>query len=467
MQARAGQLVFIVAILLLAACRVDEEQVTAVPATPPVSVTSPLEVADQPTTAAQPTTAGQPIAVASPTPAPDQPVTVAATGLATTTDTPVAATATPAATSTALAPVTSIQLQPVAGGFFNPTYLTHAGDERLFVVEQAGTITIIENGQRLRGRFLDIQDRVNAGASEQGLLSVAFHPNYSAEGEPGFGEFFVNYTGPLAGDPETYTIIARYRVSDDPNRADPDSRAVIMNIEQPYANHNGGQLQFGPDGYLYIGMGDGGSGGDPHGHGQNAGTLLGALLRIDVTGQETYAIPPDNPFTNVSGVRDEIWAYGLRNPWRFSFDRATGDLYLADVGQNTWEEVNFQPAPNAGGHNYGWNIMEGTHCFNSDSCDTEGLVLPVAEYGRAGGCSVTGGYVYRGRQFPSLTGTYFFADYCTGTIWGLARQADGRWETTAVYNSGVQISSFGEDRDGELYVINHNGAVLQIRPQNP
>lgn len=344
----------------------------------------------------------------------------------------------------------------LTGGLFRPVYLTHAGDDRLFVVEQMGTIRIIAGGQLLTSPFLDIQDRVGSTANEQGLLSVAFHPDYQVN-----GRFFVNYTN-NNGD----TVIARYQVSAAPNQADPNSEIILLTIPQPYGNHNGGQLQFGPDGYLYVGMGDGGSAGDPHGHGQNPGTLLGALLRLDVnTDENSYTIPANNPFVGQNDRRAEIWAYGLRNPWRFSFDRLTGDLYIADVGQNQWEEVSFQPAESGGGENYGWNVMEGAHCFGQTDCDQSGLVLPIFEYSHnEGGCSVTGGYVYRGQQFPSLTGNYFVADYCSGFIWALVRQADGVWVTNQVLQSGLIISSFGEDVTGELYVVNHSGGIYRLRP---
>jgi glucose/arabinose dehydrogenase len=354
-------------------------------------------------------------------------------------------------------PVTAIQLAFVAGGFTRPTFLTHAFDGRLFVSEQSGQVHIIENGQLLPTPFLNIEDRVGSTELEQGLLSLVFHPDYQQN-----GRFYANYTNKNGN-----TIIARYQVMpDNPELGDPASEQILMTINQPFGNHNGGQLHFGPDGYLYIGMGDGGSGGDPINHGQNPGTLLGTLLRIDVDRGETYTIPATNPFANNDGRAAEVWAYGLRNPWRFSFDRLTGDLYLADVGQREWEEVNFQPAVSAGGQNYGWNILEGTRCYDAESCDTAGLVLPVAEYSHeAGGCSITGGYVYRGSQYTALTGNYFFADYCSGIVWSLFRQVDGIWVQTLVLRSGRTLSSFGEDVNGELYLLDHNqGEVLQIQP---
>jgi glucose/arabinose dehydrogenase len=346
-----------------------------------------------------------------------------------------------------------IDLIPIVeGGLVRPDYLTHAGDDRLFVIEQPGRIRIIKDGQLLDQAFLDITDKVSTNGNERGLLSVAFHPDYKTN-----GQFFVNYTR----RPDGATVIERYTVSsNDPNRADDQSGKVILTIAQAEQNHNGGLIKFGPDGYLYIGMGDGGGAGDRHGaigNGQDLNTLLGKMLRVDVTNQDTYAIPPDNPFGN------EIWSYGWRNPWRFSFDRATNDLYSADVGQNAYEEVNFQPADSTGGENYGWRIMEGLHCFDPrQGCDRSGLVLPVAEYSHPeGGCSITGGYVYRGLDYPVLKGAYFFGDYCTGYIWSLQRDGD-QWLMTKRLESGVSISSFGEDVNGELYVVDHGGAVYQL-----
>ena len=347
----------------------------------------------------------------------------------------------------------ALALEPVVeDGLVRPDYLTYAGDDRLFVVEQSGRIRIIKKGQLLDQLYLDITDKVTTDGNEQGLLSVAFHPDYAAN-----GQFFVNYTR----QPDGATVIERYTVSkDDPDRADDQSGRVILTIAQPEANHNGGQLQFGPDGYLYIGMGDGGGQGDQHGsigNGQNLKALLGKILRIDVTNQDTYVIPATNPFGT------EVWAYGLRNPWRFSFDRASHDLYIADVGQNLYEEVDFQPASSKGGENYGWRIMEGLHCYSpGEGCDQTGLVLPVAEYSHdVGGCSVTGGYVYRGSKYPALQGAYFFGDYCSGIIWSLQRDGD-QWQMTKRLESGLRISSFGEDVDGEVYVIDHGGAIYQL-----
>jgi glucose/arabinose dehydrogenase len=299
--------------------------------------------------------------------------------------------------------------------------------------------------------FLDLS-ALTAASGERGLLSIAFHPHYAQN-----GRFFANYT-----DRNGDTVVARYTVSaGNPNVADPSSRVQILFIAQPFANHNGGQLQFGPDGFLYIGMGDGGSGGDPGNRAQNLSDLLGKMLRIDVEG-EAYTIPPSNPFVTRAGARGEIWAYGLRNPWRFSFDRATGDLWIADVGQGLWEEIDFQPATSIGGENYGWRRMEGTHCFNpSTNCNDGTFVLPVIEYGHTNGaCSVTGGSVYRGARYPRLQGTYIYGDFCNGVIWGATRPSNGAVASRVLIDTNFAISTFGEDANGEVYVADYNGGVL-------
>lgn len=348
-------------------------------------------------------------------------------------------------------------LAQVAGGLQEPVFLTHAGDGsgRLFIVEQPGVIRILQDGALSPEPFLDITERVNDRSNEQGLLGLAFHPQYAAN-----GWFFVNYTD-AGGD----TVIARFQVSSDPDRADPASETVLLTVDQPYPNHNGGDLAFGPDGYLYIGLGDGGSANDPQDNAQNLESLLGKLLRIDVNAPgATYAIPPDNPFAGRPDARPEIWAWGLRNPWRFSFDRATGDLYIADVGQGQIEEVNFQPAGSPGGENYGWRPLEGTRLTGLDRAAPAGAAPPVTEYTHAeGGCSVTGGYVYRGQALPALHGAYFFADYCTGIVWSLARDAAGQWQRQVFDETGFQVSSFGEDAAGELYLLGHrDGGVYQL-----
>jgi glucose/arabinose dehydrogenase len=354
---------------------------------------------------------------------------------------------------TTLATATTLELEPVADGLLQPTAVTHAGDgtKRLFVVLQGGQIMIVEDEQVLAEPFLDIGGLISAGG-ERGLLDVAFHPDYAQN-----GLFFVNYTD-TSGD----TVVARYQVSDDPNQADPGSGQVVLTVEQPQGNHNGGQIRFGPDGYLYIALGDGGGGGDPFGNGQDLTTLLGALLRIDVDTGEPYGVPADNPFVNDPGARGEIWAYGLRNPWRFSFDRETGDLWIADVGQGDWEEINLQPAGSSGGENYGWNIVEGTHCFPPNtSCKTEGLVLPVLEYQNTDGhCSVTGGYRYRGESLEYLQGVFVFGDFCSGTVWGASEGSDGGWTFETLLKTGFRIATFGEDEAGEVYVADYEGGTV-------
>jgi glucose/arabinose dehydrogenase len=351
-------------------------------------------------------------------------------------------------------------LEPLDSTFDQPLHLTHAGDGsgRLFVVEKIGIIQVVQEGQKRPDPFLDIRSKVNAQASERGLLSVAFHPAYETN-----GQFFVNYT-----NQDGHTVVARYHVSSDPNVADPASEEVILTIEQPAANHNGGQVAFGPDGYLYIGMGDGGAAGDPWGNAQNGAALLGKLLRIDVdSGSDSsvlYGIPPDNPFLQRSDVRPEIWALGLRNPWRFSFDRVTGDLYIADVGQNQYEELNFQPARSKGGENYGWNRMEGNACYpEGEPCQQEELEMPVLVYSHQGSnCSITGGFVYRGSAFPAFQGIYFFADYCSGKVWTLCKTLGG-WQSALMLDTGMSISSFGEDEAGELYLTTlWEGKVYQV-----
>jgi glucose/arabinose dehydrogenase len=301
---------------------------------------------------------------------------------------------------------------------------------------------------------LDITASVGSKGDEQGLLSVAFHPDYVNN-----GLLFVDYTN-LNGN----TVLARYHVSANPDTADAASAKILLTIDQPYPNHNGGQLVFGPDSYLYVGMGDGGSQGDPHNNGQNLNSLLGKILRLDVDQGEPYGVPADNPFVGQSGARPEIWAYGLRNPWRFSFDWANGDMYIADVGQDKYEEIDFAAAGTPGGQNYGWRLLEGLHCFNPKTCNpaTLNTVLPIVEYDHSQGCSITGGYVYRGAQFPALTGIYFYADYCSGQLWGLRRETNGSWPQAKLAQLKAKISSFGQDQTGEVYIIDLQGEIFQI-----
>jgi glucose/arabinose dehydrogenase len=365
---------------------------------------------------------------------------------AATTGAPAAATNPPAAPTAAGA--AGVALRLISGALDRPVYVTSADDDsgRLFVVQKAGTIVLLRGGKIAPQPFLDITDRVGSQGSEQGLLSVAFHPHFAQN-----GYLFVDYTD-LNGN----TVVARYTASGD--TADPASEKVLLHIDQPYPNHNGGLVLFGPDSYLYIGMGDGGSAGDPHGNGQNLDALLGKLLRIDVDSGDPYAIPPDNP---ALGGRREVWAYGLRNPWRFSFDRKTRDLYIGDVGQDAVEEIDMQPAKSHGGENYGWNVMEGDTCFRSSSCNPKQFVAPIATYRHDLGCSVIGGYVYRGAAIPALQAAYIFGDYCSGRIWTL-RAGSGGWQRSDLFNNGMPITSFGEDQAGELYLTTLDGKLYQF-----
>jgi glucose/arabinose dehydrogenase len=353
------------------------------------------------------------------------------------------------------------QLVEIATDLARPDFLTHAGDGsgRLFIVSQNGQILIVRDGQVLEQPFLDVSNIISRDASERGLLGLAFHPDYEQN-----GQFFINYT-----DTQGDTAIARYTVStDNPDAAAPNSAQIILQIDKPFSNHNGGDIAFGPDGYLYIGTGDGGSAGDPQDNGQNPVALLGKMLRIDVNstdGDQLYTIPADNPYVNNADLAPEVWAIGLRNPWRFSFDRQTGDLYIGDVGQNQYEEVNFQPADSPGGENYGWNFKEGTHPYSGETAP-DGLIDPFFEYSHPDGhCSVTGGYVYRGEALPELQGVYLFGDYCSTTVWASYRDASGAWQTSVFMQTGRAISSFGEDESGELYLVDHSGSILQLTAQ--
>jgi len=358
--------------------------------------------------------------------------------------------------SVTLLPVVSrgaLSMLPFAPSLKSPVFLTHARDQsgRLFILEQPGTIRILERGKLLDVPFLDIKERVFFGG-EQGLLGLAFHPEYRLN-----GRFFVNYTRKDDGA----TVIAEYHRSEQVDRAGREERILLL-IPQPYPNHNGGMIAFGPDGYLYIGMGDGGSGGDPQNRAQNKNELLGKLLRIDVNNLAPYGIPTDNPFVK-SKEYHEVFAIGLRNPWRFSFDRETGDLWLADVGQNRWEEVNVVRK----GGNYGWRVMEGFHCFNlPEPCGKENFISPLLEYDHQGGrCSITGGYVYRGKAIPALVGTYLYGDFCSGELF-LVRTTQGGQVSGEPWalKTNAAISSFGEDESGEIYLLDLKGAVYQLAP---
>lgn len=355
--------------------------------------------------------------------------------------------------------VFDLGLELVADGFDRPVVMLDAddGSGRMFVVEQSGRVRIISDGATLETPYLDISDQITTG-NEQGLLGMALHPTF-----PDTGEFFIYYT-----DLDGHSHVERWQQSDaDPNVADAASVEQILFVEQPYPNHNGGHLLFGPDGYLYIGLGDGGSGGDPDGNAQNTQTLLGSILRIDVDNRDgdlPYAIPEDNPFASGEGGRPEIWAWGLRNPWRFSFDRETGDFYAGDVGQGEYEEVDYLPAGQQGA-NFGWPITEGFACYEAAECDTSDTTPPIFAYGHnESGCSVVGGYVYRGEEAADLIGTYLLADYCIGTIWGLEQDANGEWIASGPVDTEMNISSFAEDADGEVYVLDLNGGIYQVVP---
>ena len=352
-----------------------------------------------------------------------------------------------------------ITLARVASGFSSPLDLENAGDGtgRLFVVEQAGTIRILQNGAVLATPFLDITAKVTSGG-ETGLLGLSFHPGYAQN-----PRFYINYTRTTAG--QLQTVIAEYQAAaGNPNIADPNSERILLVVDQPFANHNAGQLAFGADGMLYFGLGDGGSGGDPFGNGQNTQVLLGKMLRIDVDHTSTgkaYAIPPDNPFVSGGGL-PEIWAYGFRNPWRFSFDPPTGRIFVADVGQDAYEEVDIVTKA----ANYGWNVMEGTHCYNpATGCNTTGLTLPIADYAHSEGDTVIGGFVYHGALIPNLQNAYVFGDFSNGKIWMLQESAPNNWTRTLLLTTARPISSFGRDEAGELYAVDYSGSVLQVSPQ--
>ena len=361
----------------------------------------------------------------------------------------------PAPFPSALPQPDTAKWQAVASGLENPIGIAAPADGsgRLFVLEQPGRIRVIRDGDLLDQPFLDITGQVGC-CGERGLLGLAFHPGYSEN-----RYFYINYT-----DRNGDTSISRFQVfADDPDVADSGSEKRLLYVPQPYPNHNGGAVVFGPDGYLYLGLGDGGSGGDPHGNGQSTQTLLGKILRIDVDGGDPYAIPPDNPFVAGGGL-PEIWAYGLRNPWRLAFDPANGDLYIGDVGQNAYEEIDYFPAGSGGGANFGWNYREAAHPFQGNPPGDLSLIDPVAEYGHDQGCSVTGGVVYRGAALPDWHGVYLYGDYCSGLVWGLRRTPEGSWQSGLLYETGGNVASFGEDEAGEVYLADYSGTVYRLSP---
>jgi glucose/arabinose dehydrogenase len=351
--------------------------------------------------------------------------------------------------------------QEVVGGLSLPVGLVSARDNsgRLFIIEQAGLILVYKDGSLLAHPFLDLTQKVNCCA-EKGLLGLAFHPKYAEN-----GYFYVDYTEKVGGG--LYIVVDRYRISStNPDQADPTSEQRLLYVEKPgtppFQNHNGGQLQFGPDGYLYIGMGDGGSEGDPLGNGQSVQTLWGKILRLDVDSGTPYAIPPDNPFAQGGGL-PEIWAYGLRNPWRFSFDTLNGDLYISDVGQDAWEEIDWLPAGSPGGTNFGWSYFEGSHPYRGSPPASEQFVMPVAEYSHSYGNSVIGGYVYRGQSLPAWQGVYLYSDNGSGLVWGLLHLADGSWQAAQMFDTGLNVSSFGVDESGEIYIVDYAGRILTLK----
>ena len=371
----------------------------------------------------------------------------------------------------------------IADGFKKPLFITSypTDSNLLYVVEQAGRIIVIENGEKLKRPFLDIKKQVvnpSRPGDERGLLGFAFHPNHTKN-----GKFYINYM-----NNDGYTVVSEFTVKNK-QRANHSSERILFDLKQPFSNHNGGHMAFGPDGYLYISIGDGGKSGDPNNAGQDLNTIFGKVIRIDVN-QTPYGIPKSNPYYGQENKRGEIWAWGLRNVWRFSFDRKNGDIFYGDVGQNKWEEINYEPAKSKGGVNYGWRIMEARHCYNpEDNCNESGLTQPILEYPNdanymrtltgmdqpdVDGCSVTGGYVYRGKKIKGLQGTYLFGDYCSGNVWsfkvenGKAVEFQNRTEEINLAEGEFTnyISSFGEDADGELYIIDYNGGVYKIIIQN-
>ena len=353
----------------------------------------------------------------------------------------------------------AVTLTTVVSGLDTPVDLQTPddGSGRMFVVEQSGIIRIIANNALVTTPFLDISSKVTFNHSEMGLLGVAFHPSFKQN-----PKFYLNYVHTTGGQIQSF--IVEYSVSaSDPNQADAASERILITVDQPFDNHKAGQLAFGNDGFLYFALGDGGSGGDPLGNGQNLDTLLGKMLRIDVdhtSSGKNYAIPPDNPFVGTSHM-PEIWAYGLRNPWRFSFERSSGRLFCADVGQSSYEEIDLLQK----GGNFGWNVMEGMHCYNASSCDMSGKILPIAEYDHSEGVAVIGGYVYTGSAISGLAGSYVFGDYGSGTIWTLQESPPGTWTRTEMLSTGRSLSSFGQDAAGELYVLDLAGSVLKLVPQ--
>lgn len=376
----------------------------------------------------------------------------------------------------------ALAVELIEDGFDKPIFVTSFpnNNQSILVLEQKGIIRLIKNGKLSKTPFLNIKDRVHLPlfpGDEMGMLGFAFDPKYNDN-----GYFYVNYV-----DKDDYTIISRFKTSK--TIATKKTEKIILKFKQPYSNHNGGHIEFGSDRFLYIAIGDGGSKGDPENRAQNLKNYFGTILRIDVDTELDYLIPVDNPFYNHIDVKKEIWVYGLRNPWRFSFDRLNGDMYIADVGQNLWEEINVIPFNSQGGQNFGWNIYEGNHCYPSDKeCEDEGFMMPIFEYPNNAnyaktlfgikqpnmdGCSVTGGYVYRGENIPEMYGRYIFGDYCTGKIWSIlikGNDIDLLDHTEEILESmgkrEFYLSSFGEDNNGEIYLVDYNGTIYKLIEYN-
>lgn len=349
-----------------------------------------------------------------------------------------------------------VRLVEIASGFDRPLFLTHAGDGsgRLFVVEQGGRVWILRGSERSARPYLDARPVLDESSGERGLLGLAFAPDFARS-----GVLFLSHTAPGPAN-----VVTRVQVDPAAEEVSLARTERIFAIDDPAHNHNGGMIAFGPDGYLWIGSGDGGRAGDPWDNARDLGSRLGKMLRIDVS-TRPYRVPPDNPFVGRRGAAAEVWALGLRNPWRFSFDRETGELWIGDVGQGAWEEIDVEDPRAGGGRHYGWRTMEGRHCFDPRrGCDPGGLTLPIHEYGHDQGCSVTGGYVYRGLAIPALSGHYLFSDYCRGTVWALRRDESGAARVEVLLESRRPVSSFGEGPDGEIYLCDHQGAVLKIDP---
>lgn len=434
----------IVSLVLLAACARPAVRPTATApsgATQAPTATGAVTASDSSPTLVVGTATAIPTSAPAPTTPPTQPISATAAAATIVPTQAPTATAGPTDPPASSAP---IAFRLVTDGLNQPVYALPGGPDRLLVVEKPGVVRVVVAGKIADQPFLDIKDRVGSSGSEQGLLSIALHPQYATN-----GYVYVDYTN-TDGD----TVIARFTAQD--GQADPGSELKLLTIKQPYQNHNGGLVLFGPDGYLYIGMGDGGSAGDPQNRAQNLDELLGKILRIDVDSDSPYGIPADNPFAQ-GGGKPEIWAYGLRNPWRFSFDRVTGDLLIGDVGQNLYEEIDFQPA-GVGGRNYGWHQAEANHCY-TDGCTLGDFIGPIVEYPHTSGCSVTGGYVYHGSAIPTLAGQYLYGDYCTGRVWALTHTGD-TWTNAELLDTDIKISSFGQDASGELYVLDSDAGKL-------